>query len=302
MDNPLHLRDPGVIVVGSVNVDLVMRLPALPSPGETVIGGELSYGLGGKGCNAAVAAARLGADTALIGRVGRDEYGEDAIRQLRDAGVRVDGVGRSDHPTGVAAVLADRSGENLIAVASGANAHLDASQVEAWLTSLTATGAAVLANLEVPTAAALRAAQAASARGWPFILDPAPARELPDELLALCDVITPNRHELAVLAVDAAALRSRGATAVVVTEGALGASVDTPDGHWRQPAMAVDAVDSTGAGDAFAAALAVGLAGGDDLARAVQRATAAGALATRGVGAQASLPTAAEVERLMAAG
>jgi ribokinase len=195
----------------------------------------------------------------------------------------------------------DGDGRNLIAVASGANHDLTGSEVTERLSDLSAENAVLLANLEIPDQAIAAAAEQASVRGWTFVLNPAPARSLPQDLLARCDVLTPNEAEADALGSVDALLRL-GVGAVVVTLGADGARVHRADGRTvHQPSIAVDVIDTTGAGDAFNGALAWSLASGDDLEDAVRWATAAGALACRALGARASLPDRAELERAVAA-
>jgi ribokinase len=293
---------PAVVVVGSVNVDLVLSLPQLPVAGETVIGGRFQRAPGGKGGNQAVAAARLGARTWLIGCVGDDDLGRQARQDLRQAGVDTSLLGTGDAPTGVAAVLVDAAGENAIGVASGANNQLDPDRVRAAVASIGPRDAVVLACLEIPDAAVLAASEAAAARGWPFLLDPAPARPLPPELLGGCAVLTPNQHEAARLGpASVQNLLAGGVGAVVVTRGADGADLYRPGQPvLHQPPFAVAVVDTTGAGDAFSAALAWALASGHPLEQAIRVAAAAGALSTRALGARASLPDRASLDQLLA--
>ena len=293
------MAEPTVVVVGSVNTDMMMSVPSLPAPGETVTGRQFASALGGKGANAAVAAAQLGAHAHLVACVGDDPHGDEARRALAEGGVDVAAIATGTAPTGVAMVLLDDAAENVIAVAPGANAELDAGHVTAALGALT-SDAVVIADLEIPDAAVLAAARGAYAHGWPFVLDPAPASPLTGELLTLVDVLVPNAGELDALdPTGGQALLAAGVGAIVVTEGARGTSILRPGGQaMHLPAFAIDAHDSTGAGDAFCAALAVALAAGCDLAAAVARGAAAGALATRRAGAQGSLATSAEIDRL----
>ena len=289
-----------VIVVGSINVDLSIKVERLPSPGETVIGGTFAQTPGGKGGNQAAAAARLGAQTWMVGMVGDDTLGKSALSDLREGGVDVSTVETCADSTGVASILVDRQGENLIAVASGANDRLTPEGVGRALESLPVRGAAVLGVLEIPQEAVLAAARAAQALGGVFVLNPAPApaKPLDPELVAACDVITPNEHEARVLG-SPESLLEQGVKAVVVTRGAEGAEVWTSGASVvRRPAFPVDAVDTTGAGDAFSAALAWALAEGRRLEEAVTLAAATGALSTRAWGARAGLPTRVEVEEL----
>jgi ribokinase len=290
---------PSVVVVGSLNADLVVRVPRLPSAGETVAGSTLTRSQGGKGANQAAAAARLGAHVVMVGSVGDDGPGREAIDDLEGYGVDCSRVRRGSRPTGVAVVLVDAHGENLIAVVPGANADLDPAAVADAVSGVAAPGSVVLACLEVPLESVEAAAFAARGSGCRFVLDPAPARPVSDELLGLCDVLTPNEHELAVLTGSGPEdLLDRGVPAVVVTQGERGASLYRRGRPvFTQPAFRVAGVDSTGAGDAFNATLAWALASGCRLEEAVLLACAGGALATRGLGARASLATSSEVER-----
>jgi ribokinase len=291
-----------VVVVGSINVDLVTRVPRLPEPGETVIGGTFHKTHGGKGANQAVAAARLGASTLIVGAVGGDEFGREARAVLAREGVDVSWLGTSDLPTGVAQILVGETGENLIAVASGANGDVSAERVTEALRAALAPGAVVLASLEVPVEAVEAAAAVARERGCRLILNPAPARDLPAELLSSCDLLTPNEIEARVLGLSQPeALWERGVSAVVVTRGSAGADLLRPGARvHHQAAFPVEVVDTTGAGDAFSATLAWALAGGRSLEEAVALAAAGGALATRAMGARAGFGAREEVEALAA--
>lgn len=273
-------------------------------PGETVIGGTFHTACGGKGANQAAAAARLGARTWLVGLTGDDESGRRAREDLRGAGVDLSELGTGSSHTGVALIVVDDRGENLIAVASGANAEITGDMVARSLRRIGVRHAVVLANLEVSDDAVLAAASEVRARGWRFVLNPAPARALPAALLAVCDVISPNEREVKALgwpSVDA--LLEQGVGAVVVTGGVAGADLHragVPAHH--QEAFPVATVDTTGAGDAFSAALTWAMAEGRSLEEAVCLAAGAGALATRQVGARASLPDRAELESFADAG
>jgi ribokinase len=291
-----------VVVVGSANVDLVVRVARLPAPGETVTQGELVRAMGGKGANAAVAAARLGARAALVAAVGDDPDGRAVVEDLAAHGVATGHVVVRDAPTGLAAITVDAAGENTIAVASGANALLDAAAVEAGLGEHAAPGTVVVANLEIGDDAVAAAAAHCARHGLELILDPGPARALPDAVIAACTVLTPNRGELAGLGAGGAdALLARGAGAVVLTLGADGAELHRPgEPVVRQRAFAVDAHDSVGAGDAFAAALAVAWRRERTAPDALRFAAACGALATRATGARAALPDLDEVTALLA--
>ena len=296
-----------VIVVGSVNVDLVVRGARLPLPGETVNGGQFERHDGGKGGNQAVAAARLGADVRFIGAVGDDSFGVEARAALSAEGVDVSGLATlPDAATGIALILVDPAGENVISVASGANRAIGAAAVEAGLARLgsLAGDVVLIANEMTPAvvALALRAARAAGA--W-TILNPAPASGFDPGWLHDVDILTPNERELAGLAgADAAELDPAAAArslpvreAVVVTLGAAGALLVPRSGEVRTvPSLPVDVVDTTGAGDAFSGALAAALAHGLGLPEAVRRAVTAGALATTQPGAREGMPTVPELE------
>jgi ribokinase len=287
-----------VVVVGSVNVDMVFRVPSLPDPGETVVGGTFSRAPGGKGANAAVAAARLGARTWFAGLVGHDELGHQARRDLEAADVDVSLVGERPSPTGVAGILVDRAGRNLIAVASGANADVDGTFVRDALAHIDAPDAVVLANLEVPDDAVAAAAEVAETKGWPFFLNPAPARPVEAGTLARCSLLVANEGEARTLG-SVADLLEAGVGAVVTTRGADGADLYRPGSPaHHQPPFRVNVMDTTGAGDAFCGAVACALSEDLGLEEAVRLGTAAGALACREVGARAGLPDRAELEAL----
>ena len=301
-----------VLVFGSLNVDLSVRVPELPGPGETVLGGEFRQGAGGKGANQAVAAARLGAKTRIFGRVGNDPFGRMLLTELRRADVDTGGVRIDDDArTGAALIVVGPDGENQIAVAPGANGKVapeDAHGLQVFMDADTV----LMLQLEVPPAASLAAARAARLAGARVVLDPAPAHDAPPaELLSAAWVLTPNEAEASRLSgilvetVSGASeagrlLRRRHGTAVVVTLGARGAVVVDERGVTPIPAFPVDAVDAVGAGDAFNGALADGLARGLSLVEATRRACAAGALATTRRGALDSMPTRSALERFLA--
>src|SRR3954471_10730696 len=265
-----------VVVVGSINVDLVVTLDRLPAPGETVSGGRCARHGGGKGANQAVAAARAGADVRFVGAVGADDFGADAVAELAREGIDVSAIARrGDEATGVALIAVDGAGRNQIAGASGANARVDAAMVARAAGDLR-PGDVCLLGFEVPDAAGGAAARGAAAAGARIVLNPAPARPLPDELRGLRIVATPNADEARTLG-GAAAIAAHTRGPVIVTEGAGGAVLEggAPEPHL--PAPAVDVVDTTGAGDAFNGVLAAGLAGGLDLRAGAGRAGGGGA-------------------------
>jgi ribokinase len=290
-----------VIVVGSANTDLVVTAPRLPGPGETVTGGRFARHQGGKGGNQAVAAARLGARTAFVGAVGDDAFGADARAALAAEGVDVTGLATmAGTTTGVALIVVDGEGENLIAVASGANAALTATHVRSSLSRLAVhPGDVVLVGHEIPTDVARSALETARRAGATAILNPAPAEGLDAATLAWADVLTPNAPEAAILAADCGDLGAL-ASAVLVSRGAAGATLQTAAGREDIEALAVEAVDSVGAGDALNGALAAGLAEGRDLIAAARWAVAAAGLAVTRAGAREGMPTRAELEARLA--
>jgi ribokinase len=282
-----------VVVVGSVNVDLTLPVTRLPQPGETVLAGDALRAGGGKGANAAVAAARAGARVALVGAVGEDEDGAAALRELAAEGVATDAVAvLPGRPTGLAVICVDDAGENHIVVAPGANIALAAEHVDARLGDLAAGDVCVL-SFEVPPAAIAAAGGAAAARGARLVVNPSPVRALPDEVLEAAPTVVVNAGELRALTGmpdghgGARALRAAGAAEVVVTLGAQGAEVTGRDGeHVAVPAVPADVVDTTGAGDSFTGTLAAALAGGAQLAGAVRSAAEAAARTTERRGAR----------------
>jgi ribokinase len=292
------MSEGAVVVVGSVNADLVVSVRQLPQPGETVSGGTFARYGGGKGANQAVAAARLGARVTFVGAVGTDDLGDEALAQLEREGVDVSSAARlEDVATGVAVIVVDEQGENQIAVASGANGELTAAMVEDAL-ALDETGVVLLGH-EVPEAAVLAGAAAARAAGWTAILNPAPARPLPDGLDGV--LLTPNADEARALTGEenpeaaARALRAVTNAPVLVTLGANGALLLEREGAQRLPAPAVQVVDTTGAGDTVNGALAAELAAGRPVRDAVRFALAAAALSTQAAGAREGMPRRDEV-------
>lgn len=290
-----------IVVVGSLNMDLVVRMPQIPKPGETLLGGVFKNFPGGKGANQAVAAARLGAHVSMIGCVGDDAFG----KELR-AGLENDGVDTTHvliHPeaaTGVALIQVDTQGHNSIAVASGANFRLTGSDVEKAMQTIGRFDALVM-PLETQLETVYTAAKIASGRGAIVILNPAPAQVLTRELLELVDVLLPNEHEIALMtgvpvhsvadvSLAVSELLQLGAKKVIVTMGAHGAVLFEEGRELRIPACRVQAVDTTAAGDCFVGALAVGLCEGKSLLAAGEFANAAAALSVTCEGAQPSLP------------
>jgi ribokinase len=301
-----------VIVVGSVNVDFTVRAPGLPGPGETVTGGTFHRLGGGKGANQAVAGARAGATVTLMAAVGDDDLGRDALAEVAAEGVDVSRCLRiADASTGVALIVVDAQGENQIAVASGANERLDAAAVDGALNGVeTRPEDVLLAGFEAPDAAVSAALRWASGRGMRTIVNPAPARPLGDELMALHPILTPNAREAATLAGEAdperaaIALHGRSGAAVVVTLGEDGVLV--VDGPLDAPkvtpyrSLRVEVVDATGAGDALNGILAAELARGAELSEALRFAVTGAALSTRAVGARTGLPGRSEIAAALA--
>jgi ribokinase len=320
-----------VIVVGSVNADLVVRAERLPSLGETVTGGTFERHQGGKGGNQAVAAARLGLPVVFVGAVGDDPFGTEARDALAAEKIDVAELATLDgRATGVALILVDRRGENLISVASGANAALEPTTIGPAFDRIgVGPGDVLLVCHEIPTATVREALQAGRARGARTVLNPAPANGIDRTVLAAADVISPNRGELLTLASADARRSGRASTygpavaadvaraatsllevsaagpgvgeAVVVTLGPVGALLVRADSATDVPSIAVEALDTTGAGDAFNGALAAALAEERPIEEAVRRAVVAGALATTRVGARLGMPTAAELQAALGA-
>lgn len=307
----MKMMGPRIVVVGSSNTDLVVTLPALPKPGETLLGGDLLTAQGGKGANQAVAAARLGAAVTLVGCVGDDDFGAASLAQYAREGMDTSRMRVvAGTPSGVALIFVGASGENMIAVASGANRRLSAADIEAAAPVIQAADVLLL-QLETPLTTVLSAARLAHAAGVKVILNPAPAQPLAASLLALVDVLTPNEREALLVsglpadaapAAAAAHLQSLGVKTVVVTLGAAGALVkDAAHPAFTVPSFRVPAVDTVAAGDAFNGGLAVALAQDQPLAAAVRFANAVAALAVTRPGAQSSLPSAQEVAAFLEA-
>ncbi len=294
---------PKIAVVGSLHVDLLLRTERLPHPGETLLGKELRMGMGGKGANQAVAAARLGAKVWMVGRVGRDEYGKKMVENLRRNGVEVSHVRVNGRPSGMAFIFVDRRGENLIGVYPGADEGCGVEDVEG-ARSVLRKADLLLTQLELPLPTVERALEVAAEEGKKKVLNLAPSRPLSPGAWKGIDVLVANEGE-ARRAVGrgrvrdlAERLRRKGPEAVVITLGERGSYLMTGEGGRRVEGVKVRVKDTTGAGDAFCGALAVALASGRPLEEAVLWANCAGALATTRVGAQEALPSREEVDRL----
>ena len=299
-----------VVVVGSSNTDMIIRVPWIPKPGETILGGEFCTAPGGKGANQAVAAARAGGDVAFIARVGNDMFGSEALKGFVADEIDIEHIIKdTTAPSGVASIFVDRNGQNSIAVAGGANANLSPADIEAAEKTI-ATADILVMQLETPIETVTAAAMMAHADGVKVILNPAPAQPLTDELLKMVSILTPNETEAELLTgigvededdarKAAEALRRRGVATVLVTLGENGVIIATADGVKRVDAFKVDPVDTTAAGDVFNGALAVAIAEGSPLDKAVVFANAAAAMSVTKLGAQPSAPTRNEIEEFM---
>ena len=299
-----------IVVVGSSNTDMIIKLARIPKPGETILGGEFVTAAGGKGANQAVGAARAGGKVTFVARVGRDMFGEQAVAGFVRDGINVDHIVRdASSPSGVALIFVAKDGENSIAVAGGANGRLSPADVRKAKTVF-AKASVLVMQLETPLETVQAAAELAARAGVRVILNPAPARPLPNTLLKRVAILTPNESEAELLTgikVDSEAaagkaaekLRARGVQTVILTLGARGSFVATAEGKQLVPGFKVKAVDTTAAGDIFNGALAVALAEGQDLVKAVRLANAAAAISVTRMGAQPSAPTRKEIERVL---
>jgi ribokinase len=304
-----------ILVIGSLNADLVVRSPRFPEPGETISGGDLQIIPGGKGANQAVAAARQGSNVAMIGRVGNDSFGPFLIDNLKANRVDTSHVSVNDSATGTAIIIVDADGQNSIVLSPGANGSVSPADVEH---ASLLNPRLLLLQLEIPIPTVLQAAQYAKSNGVRFILNPAPAQPIPDELIALADFIIPNETELGLLtsrevtdlasAEEAAKiLLKQGARNVIVTLGGNGALIVTKEKTTHIPSFKVDVLDTTAAGDAFIGGFASKLLESDlknelshaEIQRAVRYGCACGAFAVTRFGAQPSLPTHEEVEQFL---
>jgi len=302
---------PDILVIGSLNADLVVRAPHFPQPGETISGDDLHIIPGGKGANQAVAAARQGASVAMLGRVGKDSFGDTLLDNLKNNHVDISNIERDDASTGTAIIVVDRNGQNSIVLSAGANGKVTSEDVKKHSPGFQ-TIKYVLLQLEIPLETVVYAAQSSFMDDALVILNPAPARPLPDELLKAVDYLIPNETELSILSgvqvtdiasaeKAARALQTRGTFTVIVTMGDKGALiVDKFDGEIQLiPAFKVEAIDTTAAGDAFISGFASALLRGVEIEEAVKYANACGALATTKFGAQPSLPTKEETEKFI---
>src|SRR5688572_10574917 len=298
---------PDILVIGSLNIDLVVRAARFPQPGETISGDDLQTLPGGKGANQAMAAARLGASVSMLGRVGKDNFGGSLLDNLQSNSVDTKLVQRDDASTGTAISIVDSNGQNSIVLSAGANGNVSDADVK---TVAFSDFNLLLLQLEIPIETVLSAARRAKESGLRVLLNPAPARALPDELISLPDFLVPNETELSLLtnqpvndisSAEKAAkiLFDSGAQTVIVTLGANGALLVTKEIVKHIPPFKVNVVDTTAAGDAFIGGFASGLLQNKSLEESVRYGCACGALATTKFGAQPSLPTKEEVARFI---
>jgi ribokinase len=306
----LEQNKPKIVVVGSSNMDLVVKSSRIPAKGETILGGDFIMTPGGKGANQAVAAAKLGAEVYFVAKLGDDIFGRQSLSNFQKVGIHTEYVVQTkEAPSGVALITVDDAGDNVIVVAPGANLKLSPEDVKKAQPAIAASGA-VAAQLEVPLETVEFAARLANDAGVPFILNPAPARKLSAVFLRMVDVLTPNETEAGILTgvevtdrksaqIAAKDLLHSGVKAVILTMGAQGYLLATGDAVEFVPSIKVNAVDATAAGDAFTGSLGVGLAQGKTLHQAALFANHVAALSVMKMGAQSSMPDAEQVEAFM---
>ncbi len=299
-----------IVVIGSSNTDMIIQVPRIPGPGETILGGRFLTAAGGKGANQAVAAARAGAEVTFIACIGEDNIGAEAVEGFDKEGIDVRRIARDpDNPSGVALIFVGDDGENSIAVASGANMSLTPDRIVADKDVILSADMLVM-QLESPLETIETAAELAAEKRIPVILNPAPAQDLSNKLLSKIGILTPNESEAELLtgvAVDdietardaALILRGKGVDKVIITMGSKGAFVSSAELESLVPGFQVTAVDTTAAGDVFNGTLSVALSEGQDLEQAVRFANAAAALSVTKPGAQPSAPHRPEIEAFL---
>jgi ribokinase len=300
-----------IVVVGSSNMDLVAKAPRIPVTGETLTGTDFFMLPGGKGANQAVAAAKLGAEVVFVAKLGKDVFASKSLENFKGVNINTKHIEQIDGvPSGIAIIAVDDDGQNIIIVVPGANGKLMPADVNKAESDI-ANAAIVVCQLEVPIETVEQAARIANENNVPFILDPAPARELSDELLSMVDIIKPNETEAEILtgikvtdqasaAKAADVLLAKGVETVIITLGEKGLMFATKDGKEMIANNKVEAVDSTAAGDAFTGSLAYGLANGESLKEAAVYANAVAAISVTRLGAQSSMPTKEEVDAFIA--
>ncbi len=298
---------PDIIVVGSLNTDLVVRTPRFPEPGETISGEDLQVIPGGKGANQAVAAARHGTQVSMLGRVGRDNFGDFLLNNLKQNHVDVQSVQRDDASTGTAIIVVDSNGQNSIVLSAGANGNVSSADVDNFSFK---NHKLLLLQLEIPIPTVLSAIRRAHESGLHIILNPAPATQLPEEIISNIDYLIPNETELSLLTnMDvndipsaeraAKSLLERGVKNVIVTLGDRGALIVNNETSTQIDTYKVNVVDTTAAGDAFIGGFAYSRLQNKSLEESVRYGCACGALATTKFGAQPSLPTKEDVEKFI---
>jgi ribokinase len=293
-------HSPEVVVIGSLNMDFFFHTPRIPAAGETLLGGKFITAPGGKGANQAVGLAKLGRDVAMVGRVGEDPFGQTLIDGLKEQGVDISHIQRDpESATGVALILLEQNGQNRIIVASGANQRLQPEHLSV-VEPLIAGAQVLVMQLETPLETVMRAATIAKEAGIQVVLNPAPGKPLPSELLRQVDILIPNEVEAAMLVgasegadlhAIAKQLLQEGAKIVLITLGGAGALFVNDEGSKRMPPFDVEVVDTTAAGDAFVAGFVAALTEGKSMHEAVRWGNAAGALACTRIGAQPALPS-----------
>ncbi len=298
-----------ILVIGSSNTDMTVKAGKLPSPGETVMGGKFSMGRGGKGANQAVAAKRLGGDVVFVCKVGRDLFGESSVKSYQEEKIDTSYILYSEQPSGVALINVDADGENSISVAPGANMKFTPGDV-AGLEDVIRSAAILVLQLEIPVETVVEAARIASEAGVYVILNPAPACCLPSEIFKYVSLLIPNETEAGQIsginvtdgssAQEAACvMMEKGVKNVIITLGSKGSVIYSEEGAEMIPSRKVKAADTTAAGDTYCGALSVALAEGKSLREAAEFATAASSIAVTRHGAQESIPSRPEVDRLM---
>ena len=297
-----------ILVIGSSNTDMTVRSATLPKPGETVLGGDFRMGPGGKGANQAVAARLLGGEVTFVCKLGRDMFGEGASKHYESCGLDTSKILWSDKPSGVALITVDSKAENSIVVASGANADMTVTDIDSVADIIKSSGILLL-QLEIPMDTVVHAAEIAYNAGVQVVLNPAPAAVLPAELLKCVSILIPNETEASAIsgidinnfetaAAAAERLKGLGVREVIITMGSRGSVVCDGDCTFV-PAVKVNAVDTTAAGDTFCGGVCVALSEGKDLLEAVKFATAASSIAVQRPGAQDSIPNRCEVDKLL---